>query len=338
MARSKLSEEQKVAVLLLSIDPAQAAEVLKNMTEERVEMVARAMHGLQDIPVDQRELKEIQREAIDKLRKKSHVLGSIRTAMRGVFKRALGEDKGLSVVQKAESSGVERQPLAAFDSLTPGEIASLLADEHPQIIAVFLAHLGGEKGGKVLDALPEARRPDLIRRIASLDRTSPDLVQQVLQVMRHKVKALGMGGGKLEPRAWIRIAADLLNNMDGQVDKTVLSKIGEEDRTLADSLRDEMFTFDDLARLDKRSMQKIIASVDTRNLALSLKACEPATEDNVLKNLSKRAKEMIVEERESFGPVPLTEVLKAQKEIVKSVRQLAESGEVKLGTSKEQMV
>lgn len=338
MARNKLSDEQKVAVLLLSIDPAQAAEVLKNMTEERVEIVARAMNDLQDIPVDQGVLKEIHKEAIDKLKKKSHVLGSIRPAMRNVLKRALGDDKGMNVVQKAESGGIERQPLAAFDSLTPGEIASLLSDEHPQIIAVFLAHLGGEKGGKVLDAMPEARRPDLIRRIATLDRTSPDLVQQVLQVMRRKVKALGMGGGKFEPRAWIRIAAELLNNMEGQVDKTVLNKIGEGDKGLAESLRDEMFTFDDLARLDKRSMQKIIASVDTRNLALSLKACEPLTEENVLKNLSKRAKEMIMEERESFGPVPLSEVLKAQKEVVKSVRQLAESGEVKLGSTKEQMV
>jgi len=184
----------------------------------------------------------------------------------------------------------------------------------------------------VLAFIPEQRRPDLVYRIATLDRTPPEALQRILEVLRAKVDGLGVTGllGQADPNAWVKAAAQILNNMEGAVEKEVLSVVAEQDRTVAERIREEMFTFDDLCELDKRSMQKILGGVDTRVLALAIKACDPKTEKNVFDNLSKRAREMVEEERESLGPVPLAEVLESQKEILGVVRQMIETGEIKV--------
>jgi len=192
---------------------------------------------------------------------------------------------------------------------------------------VFLAHLDRSKAGQVMNFIEEDHRADLIGRVASLDRTPPDVVQRVLDVMRKKVKDLGLNSLRAEPRAWIKAAAEILNNMGGG-EKVILEEVGERDEAIASEIREEMFTFDDLSKIDKKSMQKILGQIETRVLAMAMKATNLTVEENVFGNLSKRAADMVKEERDTLGPTPLSEVIEAQQQILITVRDMMDKGDI----------
>jgi flagellar motor switch protein FliG len=329
--------ERSIAMLLLSIDQELAAKVLRNFSDDAVDKVTRAMQELQEIAVDREALRNVYAATADRLQKGGMVLGDVSGLMRTVLNRAFGEERGGDVTKRANSDILAKRPFAMFEALTPQDLAALLAEEHPQIAAVFIAHLDRKKGGDVVKCLDDERRADLVQRVAMLDRTPADVVQRVLDVMRRKVKDLGLTNLRNEPKAWVKAAASLLNNLGGG-EKAVLEKIEASDPNIATAIREEMFTFDDIAKLDKKSMQKILAAVDSRQLAVSLKAATTAVEQSILGNLSKRAADMVREERDSLGPMPLSDVLTSQQEILKMIRDMMDKGDIKAGGAAEKFV
>ncbi|MCA8964832.1 MAG: hypothetical protein H6838_01110 [Planctomycetes bacterium] len=333
----KFANDKAIATLLLSIDQELAAQVLRNFSDDTIDKVTRAMQELQEIAIDSETVRQVYRGAVQKMRQGNMALGDVGGLMRSVLTRAFGEERGGDVSRRATGDILAKRPFAMFEALTAEDLANLLTEEHPQIAAVFLAHLDRKKGGEVLRYLSEDLRADLVQRVATLDRTPADVVQRVLEVMRKKVKDLGLTTLRSEPKAWIKAAASLLNNLGGG-EKAVLEKIEVADGDIAVAIREEMFTFDDIAKLDKKSMQKILASVDSRQLAVSLKATTMAVEQAILTNLSKRAADMVVEERDSLGPTPLSEVLAAQDEILKMIRDMMDKGDIKAGGAAEQLV
>ncbi len=332
-----LANDKAIAMLLLSIDQELAAKVLRNFSDDTVDKVTRAMQELQEMAIDSDTLRAVYRGAVQKLRSGNMALGDVGGLMRNVLMRAFGEERGGDVTRRANGDILAKRPFAMFEALTAEDLANLLTEEHPQIAAVFLAHLDRKKGGEVLRFVSEEMRADLVQRVATLDRTPADVVQRVLDVMRKKVKDLGLTTLRSEPKAWIKAAASLLNNVGGG-EKAILEKIETADADIAGAIREEMFTFDDIAKLDKKSMQKILASVDSRQLAVSLKATTAAVEGAILTNLSKRAADMVREERDSLGPTPLSDVLAAQSEILKMIRDMMDKGDIKAGGAAEQMV
>lgn len=334
---TSLTTDRTIATLLLSIDQELAAKVLRSFGDDAVDRVTRAMQELQEAAIDNGTVTEVYRHAIHRLRQGNMALGDVGSLMHGVLTKAFGQERGGDVTKRANSDILAKRPFAMFESLTAEDLANLLTEEHPQIAAVFLAHLDRKKGGEVLLHVSEELRADLIHRVATLDRTPPDVVQRVLEVMRKKVKDLGLTTLRSEPKAWVRAAAALLNNLGGG-EKAILERIESADGDIAVAIRDEMFTFDDIAKLDKKAMQKILASVDSRQLAVSLKATTVLVEEAILTNLSKRAADMVKEERDSLGPMPLSEVLTAQSEILKLIRDLIDKGEIKAAGAAEQLV
>ena len=328
--------DKVIAMLLLSINQELAAKVLRNFTDDTVDKVTRAMQDLQEMAVNRETVREVYEQAVLRLRQGGMALGDVSSLMRNVLARAFGEERSTDVARRANSDILAKRPFAMFESLTPQDLANLLAEEHPQISAVFLAHLDRMKAGEVLRFIDEEARADLVYRVATLDRTPAEVVQRVLDVMRKKVKDLGLSALRGEPKSWVKAAASLLNNLGGG-EKAVMDKIEANDAAVAGAIREEMFTFDDIQKLDKKSMQKILAAVDSRQLAVSLKAAIPPVEQAILGNLSKRASDMVREERDNLGPTPLTDVLTAQGEILKLVRDLMDKGEIKAGVA-EQMV
>ncbi|MBM4062471.1 MAG: flagellar motor switch protein FliG [Planctomycetes bacterium] len=333
----RLGTDKSIAMLLLSIDQDLAAKVLRNFSDDTVDKVTRAMQELQELAVDRETLRGVYAAAAERMQQGGMALGDVGGLMRTVLTRAFGEERGGDVTRRANSDILAKRPFAMFESLTPQDLAALLAEEHPQIAAVFIAHLDRKKGGEVVKCLDDDARADLVHRVATLDRTPPDVVQRVLDVMRKKVKDLGLTTLRSEPGAWIKAAASLLNNLGGG-EKAVLEKIEANDAQIAGAIREEMFTFDDLQKLDRKSMQKVLSAVDSRQLAISLKATLPAVEQAILGNLSKRAADMVREERESLGPTPLSDVLAAQQEILKMIRDMMDKGDLKAGGAAEQMV
>ena len=332
-----LGVDKTIAMLLLSIDQELAAKILRGFTDDTVDKVTRAMQELQEMAVDRETVRRVYQSVVQRLRQGGMALGDVGGLMRTVLTRAFGEERSGDVAKRANGDILAKRPFAMFESLTPEDLANLLTEEHPQIAAVFIAHLDRKKGGEVLKHLEEEMRADLVQRVATLDRTPADVVQRVLDVMRKKVKDLGLTTLRSEPKAWIKAAASLLNNLGGG-EKSVLEKIEANDATIAGAIREEMFTFDDIQKLDKKSMQKILAAVDSRQLAVSLKAAIPPVEQSILGNLSKRAADMVREERDNLGPTPLSEVLAAQSEILKMIRDLMDKGEIKAGGAAEQLV
>ena len=332
-----LPTDKTVAMLLLSIDQDLAAKVLRTFTDDTVDKVTRAMQELQEMAVERETVRRVYDSVVQRLRQGGMALGDVGGLMRSVLTRAFGEERSGDVARRANGDILAKRPFAMFESLTAEDLANLLTEEHPQIAAVFLAHLDRKKGGEVLMKLEDEARADLVQRVATLDRTPADVVQRVLEVMRKKVKDLGLTTLRSEPKAWVKAAASLLNNLGGG-EKTVLEKIEAKDAAIATAIREEMFTFDDIQKLDKKSMQKILAAVDSRQLAVSLKAAIPAVEQSILGNLSKRAADMVKEERDNLGPTPLSDVMTAQNEILKMIRDMMDKGDIKAGGAAEKMV
>lgn len=335
--RHALSTDKTVAMLLLSIDQDLAAKVLRSFTDDTLDRVTRAMQELAEIAIDRETIRGVYEGVVGRMRQGGMALGDVSGLMRNVLTRAFGDERGADVTRRANSDILAKRPFAMFESLTPQDLANLLTEEHPQISAVFIAHLDRKKGGEVLRFLDEDVRADLVHRVATLDRTPADVVQRVLDVMRKKVKDLGLTSLRSEPKAWVKAAASLLNNLGGG-EKTLLEKIEATDAEIAAQIREEMFTFEDIAKLDKKAMQKILSAVDSRQLAVSLKATTPEVEQAILGNLSKRASDMVREERDSLGPTPLSDVTAAQDEILKMIRDMMDKGDIKAGGAAEQMV
>ncbi len=336
-AIKNMPTDKVIAMLLLSIDQELAAKVLRSFTDDTVDKVTRAMQELQEMAIDRETVRTVYQAAVQRMRLGGMALGDVSGLMKNVLSRAFGEERSGDVARRANSDILAKRPFAMFEALSAPDLASLLTEEHPQIAAVFLAHLDRRKGGEVLKHLEEDLRADLVHRVATLDRTPADVVQRVLDVMRKKVKDLGLTSLRAEPKAWVKAAASLLNNLGGG-EKTVLEKIEAADASIAGAIREEMFTFDDIQKLDKKSMQKILAAVDSRQLSISLKAAIPPVEQAILGNLSKRASDMVREERDNLGPTPLSDVMTAQNEILKMIRDLMDKGEIKAGGAAEQMV
>jgi len=329
--------DKSVAALLLSIDQELASKVVRNLTDDALDTVTRAMRELQEIAVDRLTIAKIYRDTVVRLRKGGMALGDVSQAMESMLSKAFGPERAEEIGKRASGDILAKRPFAMFESLTAEDLAQLLTEEHPQIAAVFLAHLDRQKGGQVLSFLSDEQKADLMYRVATLDRTPPDVVQRVLDVMRRKVKDLGLTALRSEPRAWAKAAAQILNNMGGG-EQAILEEIGKADTHISQAIRDEMFTFVDMANLDKKSMQKVLGQVDTRVLAMSLKAAPPAVEENILGNLSKRAADMVSEERDTLGPTPLSEVVEAQQQVLTLVRDLMDSGEIAAAGGGEEMV
>ena len=333
----QLPVDQALAMLLLSIDQELSAQVLRNFSDDTVDKVTRAMQELQEMAVDRETVRDAYRQTVTRMQQGGMALGDVGGLMQNVLSKAFGEERSGEVANRANNDILAKRPFAMFEALTAEDLANLLTEEHPQIAAVFIAHLDRQKGGEVLKHLEDEVRADLVHRVATLDRTPADVVQRVLEVMRKKVKDLGLTTLRSEPKAWVKAAASLLNNLGGG-DKAVLEKIEVSSPEIAGEIREQMFTFDDIQKLDKKSMQKILAAVDSRQLAVSLKAAIPPVESAILTNLSKRASDMVVEERDNLGPTPLSEVLEAQSEILKLIRDMMDKGDIKAGGAAEQMV
>ena len=324
-----MPHDKAIAVMLLSIDQELAAKVLQQMPDDPLDRVTRAMKELQEMAISQSTIAWVYDETRRRMRAGVMALGDVATSMESVLIKAFGEDKGTDALRRASTEILARRPFAVFESLTAEDLANLLIEEHPQIAAVFMAHLDRAKAGQVLNLLSEERRADLLQRVATLDRTPPDVVQRVLDVMRKKVKDLGLTSLRSEPKAWVKAAAQILNHMGGG-ERAILASIADKDEEIAAAIRDEMFTFEDLSKLDKRAMQKVLGQIDTRVLAIAMKAVPPDVETNVFGNLSKRAADMVAEERDSMGPLPLSEVMEAQHTILVVVRDLMDKGDVKV--------
>lgn len=328
-----LSGVQRAAIVLLSLGEQQAADVLKHMGAKEVQKLGLAMTSVGGTPRDA--VTRVFDEFVEVLAQPSALGAGADEYVRAVLNQALGEDRASGVIDRI-LLGRNTSGLDTLKWMEPRAIADLVRLEHPQIIAIVMAHLDADQAAEVLKCLPDRVRADVLVRIATLDGIPPHALNELNDVMARQFA--GSQNQKSSSVGGIKVAANILNFMDSGQDETILVTISEVDEDLCGRIRDLMFVFDNLADLDDRAMQAVLRDVPSDRLALALRGAEARVRDKITSNMSQRAAEILVEDMEARGPVRLAEVEAAQKEILAMVRKMADSGDIQLSAKTEEFI
>ncbi|MBI3128974.1 MAG: flagellar motor switch protein FliG [Candidatus Tectomicrobia bacterium] len=321
----KLNGSEKAAILLLNIGEELAAKVLQKMAEDEIQHLGNYMASIGVVAPDA--AKKVNQEFLARLAggpTKGFNVGNV-ASVRKLLEAALGADQAESVISNlsvpTEEAGIET--LRILDAKT---IANFLKNEHPQTIALILAHLESEKSSDVLSYLSEAIRGEVAYRMATLDRIPPGIINDLDTILGNELAASGSGQSQMV--GGVASVAELLNHVDKANENLIISKIEELNPELADNIRQLMFTFDDLIFVDDRGIQLILREVSNEELTIGLKGAGDEVKEKLFKNLSERAAAMIKEDLESMGPVRLSDVEKAQQNIVRIAKRLEDEGKI----------
>jgi len=321
-----LDPTQKAAVLLMTIGEESAAEVLKHMGPKEVQRIGIAMTTVKDLTKDM--VNNVIGEFMNTVNKQTALGVGVDDYVRSVLYSALGEDKAASVIDRILLGG-NSQGLEALKWMAPKSIAELIQNEHPQIIAIILSYLESDMSAEVLTEFPEKVRSDLLLRIATLESVQPAAMKKLNDTLEAQLK--GSSGTQSSTIGGVKAAADILNFIDSSAEAAIMEKVKEVDEDLGQEIQDLMFVFENLNGIDDRAMQTILREVSTDVLLLAMKAADDELKEKIYANMSKRAAEMLRDDLEAKGPVKLSEVEAAQKEILSIARRLADEGQISLG-------
>lgn len=324
MARGdKLTGRQKAAILLIGLGPERSAQILKHFNDAEIEQITLEIANLRKIPSEQKD--KIYEEFYQLYMANEYIAkGGIEYA-KEVLEKALGNQKALNIINRLTSS-LQVRPFDFVRKADPSQLLSFIQGEHPQTIALIMAYLDSEQSAIVLSSLPAEMQTEVARRIAILDRTSPEIIKEIEGVLEKKFTNLVTND--FSSAGGISSVVQILNRVDRSTEKTILETLEVQDPELAEEIKQLMFIFEDVIHLDDRSVQQVLREVDQKDLALALKGASEEVKNKVKKNMSKRASELIEEELEFMGPVRLRDVEEAQQRIVGIIRRLEESGEI----------
>lgn len=324
MARiERVTGRQKAAIFLIGLGPERSAQVMKHFNEEEIEQITLEIANIRKISSEQSE--KVFDEFYQLYVANEYIAKGGIDYAREVLEKALGNQKALHIINRLTSS-LQVRPFDFVRKADPSQLLSFIQGEHPQTIALIMAYLDSEQSAIVLSALPAELQSEVARRIAILDRTSPEIIKEIEGVLEKKFSNLithdfSSAGGVMS-------VVDILNRVDRTTEKTILETLEIQDPELAEEIKKLMFIFEDVIHLDDRSVQQVLRDVEQKDLALALKGSSEEVKDKVKKNMSKRAAELIEEELEFMGPVRLRDVEEAQQRIVGVIRRLEEAGEI----------
>jgi flagellar motor switch protein FliG len=328
---------QRVAAFLLSLEPAVASSILKSMAPDVVTKVAQAMIDLDPRLTQRGVVDDLVRELARGLGRPRSVSAIDADHLRKLLGEAFGKQSD-ELLRQIQEKRLERRPFLELERRAPAELARVLADESAAVAALVLAHLEPAQSAQVLKLFPQEIALDVVRRMVQLEPPSRELVRTVANDMVQRLAAAPLPAAGSDPARRLQSVAQILNNSAPEMEKKVIEALAQSDEQVANELRERLFTWEDIAALNRRAMTKILGTVDTKTLSVALKGCSKAVEQNVLSNLSSRVREMVIEERELAGAMPLADVKLAREEILKSIRALIESGEFRPKRGGEELV
>ena len=321
-----LSGAEKAAILLMTLGEGAATEIMRHLGPREVQNIGTAMAAMSN--VSQSVVKSVIDNFIDNANNETPIGIGADDYIRNVLTDALGTDKAQNMIDRI-LLGSNTGGLESLKWMDARSISDLVRFEHPQVTSIILSYLDSDQAAEVLQFLPEDIRPELLMRIAALDGVQPEAMKELNDLLETQLQ-----GGK-QPQATafggVKCAAEILNFVDSGIEAEINEKIAESNQELADEIQELMFTFENLADVDDRGMQTILRDVSTDNLVLALKAAEDGIKDKIFNNMSSRAADMLKDDLEAKGPVKLSEVEAAQKEILAVTRRLADEGQISLG-------
>ena len=319
----KISGLQKAAILLISLGPEKSANVFKHLKEEEIEELTLEIANTRSVSPQVKE--QIINEFYEVCLAQQYIAeGGIGYA-KELLEKALGSDKANDVLNKLTSS-IQVKPFEFVRKTDAQQLLSFIQDEHPQTIALILSYLGPTQCSAIISALTPELQADVAKRIATMDRTSPDVIKEVEKTLESKLANLVnqdytiIGG--------VDHVVEILNHVDRGTEKHIMETLEIEDPELADEIRKKMFVFEDILLLDDRAIQRVLRDVDNNDLAISLKGSNEEVQNAIFNNMSKRLATMIKEDMEFMGPVRMKDVEEAQQKIVNTIRKLEDSGEI----------
>ena len=322
-ADDKISGLQKASILLIALGPERSAMIFKHLKEEEIEELTLEIANTRSITP------QVKDEVIDEfyqvcLAQQYIAEGGINYA-KELLEKALGAEKAMDVIGKLTAS-LQVKPFEFIRKTEASQLLNFIQDEHPQTIALILSYLPLAQSASIVSSLPPERQADVAKRIALMDRTSPDVVKEVVKVLESKLASLVnqdytiIGG--------VDAVVDILNTVDRSTEKHIMETLEIEEPELADEIRKKMFVFEDILLLDDRAIQRVLRDVDNNDLAMALKSSNEQVQNTIFNNMSKRLAVMIKEDMEFMGPVRMKDVEEAQQKIVNIIRKLEDSGEI----------
>ena len=321
---------ENAAILLMSLGEEEASEVFKHLAPKEVQRLGETISRMKAVSRDR---VEDVLESFEDIAAKEHMLvADSNEYVKSVLRKALGDDKANLLIDRI-MQGNDIKGIESLKWMDPSSVAELLRNEHPQIVAAILVHLDYEQASSVLKVFTERQRNEVLVRIATLDGIQPNALKDLNEVMS-KVLA---GGDKLRKTSLggVKTAAEMINMLGSSVETAVIDYIRETDNELAQKIMDNMFTFDDLEKIDDKGIQTVLKEVQSESLIIALKGATPEMREKVFRNMSSRAAETLREDLESRGPVRVSEVEAEQKELLKIVRRLADEGQIMLSSGSD---
>ncbi len=290
-AKNKLSKAQKAAILLMALPPQVAVEVMKELDDNEIQEILVLASNLEGITL--KDIEEIGKEFIEEYKATSFITPDI------------------------------------LEKVDEKLLANLLRNEHPQTIAVVLSQLSSAKAAEVLKLLPDSLKVEVAKRMATLENISPEFMKELIEAIAEEIRSMGVSG-VMQKLEGIPLVANILNVLDKNTANSILAKLEQEDPYLAEKIKEKMFTFEDIRKLDNRAIVEILKAVDKNVLMIALKGAPEDIKEKFLSNMSKKAAEIMREDMEAMGPVRASEVEKAQKEVIKVIKNLADQGIIDL--------
>ncbi|KZY31925.1 MULTISPECIES: flagellar motor switch protein FliG [unclassified Oleiphilus] len=329
----KVSRVDAAAILLMSLGEADAAQVLKHMGPKEVQRVGTSMAALKDI--SQEQVEGVMIEFLEAVGSQTGMGIGSDEYIKNMLTEALGQDKADSLIDRILVGG-NTTGLDTLKWMDGRAVAELIRYEHPQIQAIVLSYLESDQAAEVLGVLDEKVRLDVIMRVASLESIQPQALQELNDILEKQFS--GNAATKTSKIGGVKCAADIMNFIDTTIEADLMDSIKEVDAELGTEIEELMFVFDNLKDVDDRGIQTLLREVSSDILIVALKGADTELQEKIFKNMSKRAAELLRDDLEAKGPVKVSEVEGAQKEILTIARRLSESGEIALGGSGEAMI
>lgn len=331
MARHQdLSGKQKAAILLITLGTDVSAGIMKCLREDEIEELTLEIANFRRISPEIKD--RVAEEFLQICIAQEYIVSGGIDYAREILEKAVGSNKAHDILGKLTAS-LQVRPFDFARKTEPSQLLNFIQNEHPQTIALVMAYLLPEQAGIILSALPPLQQVEVAKRVATMDRTSPEVLREVELILEKKLSSFVMhdfytAGG-------IEAVVEILNRVDRGTEKTILEALAEDNPELADDIKSRMFVFEDVMSLDNRSVQRFLREVDVKDLGLALKTSSEDVRNLIFQNMSKRAADMLKEDMDVIGPVRLRDVEEAQQRIVNVIRQLEESGELVISRGKE---
>lgn len=324
----KVDGPQKAAIFLMAMGDDFTQAVFRGLTDHEMMLLGRRMAALEDVTIPVDTVRTIMDEFEQLSGEVSGVTGKGITYLRDALVSALGQDKANPILDSI-SQAMDTAAFSSLRTIDPSILVDYLKGEHPQTIALVLAHLDHQKVAHIIKEMPEKLQPEIVFRIANLGMVPSGVIEDVDDVLKKEIEA--MGSVESKKLGGIETVAEIMNQLDHNTENNIFASLEEVDADLAENIRQKMFVFEDLINIDNRGIQTILKEITNEDLSLALKTSSETLKGHILKNMSSRASEMLLEDMETMGPVKLSDVENAQQNIVRVARKLEAAGKIVIG-------